>query len=277
MLQTILQQSGIVWIEDPSNGNMQFERVRIRQSLPTLNALGISNAAMASSARRLLTARMALQQITAQWCAVHLKVFPEGYVQINWAEALQQPDELRLRILRAAIALVRRTAPPPRLMDVERLILQPRLASRLPAADKQAENPSRVTAGGCVLTIQGGRVSVFREYGRITEPVLPLEPGTKHIWDGRFELVLSSKAVGQFQAAALGPSGWLAVQRSKNYAADLPPRLAAITMPALWHGKTLAAAPSLGFFHPDCTALRDQFYVTLLPAAGAETVLAGTL
>ena len=51
-----LTRLGIAWIDDPSNTNAAFERVRVRRALGVLDDLGVGAAAIATSSRRLARA-----------------------------------------------------------------------------------------------------------------------------------------------------------------------------------------------------------------------------
>ena len=52
-LRATLEQRGVGWIEDPSNQSPAFERTRWRAARGHLEALGLSDEMLASSARRL--------------------------------------------------------------------------------------------------------------------------------------------------------------------------------------------------------------------------------
>jgi tRNA(Ile)-lysidine synthase len=83
-------ENNLPFIDDPSNDNPVFERVRIRQTLSALPELATG---IAKSTKRLRRADEALQQIAHAWLAAHQ--------QENWLPALwrELPQELQLRVL----------------------------------------------------------------------------------------------------------------------------------------------------------------------------------
>ena len=52
-LRATLRKAGHPWIEDPSNENTQFERVKLRKMMPKLAEIGLTAEALARSAQRL--------------------------------------------------------------------------------------------------------------------------------------------------------------------------------------------------------------------------------
>ena len=60
LLATLAARS-VGFVEDPTNGDVRYERARMRQSFPSLDAAGISAWAVATSARRLGDAQAALR------------------------------------------------------------------------------------------------------------------------------------------------------------------------------------------------------------------------
>ncbi len=64
-----LAARGVSFIDDPTNSDARYERVRVRQLLPALDAAGITAAALATSARRLGEAEAALRYAEEQFTA----------------------------------------------------------------------------------------------------------------------------------------------------------------------------------------------------------------
>ena len=97
------------WIEDPSNDKHQFERVRLRQLRESFEAAGLSNQAVALSARRLGRARMALDEMAVsivERAGDLCRIDDLGYVEFSWGWMLSLPEEIRLRILTRLIASI---------------------------------------------------------------------------------------------------------------------------------------------------------------------------
>ncbi|HCK08203.1 MAG TPA: tRNA lysidine(34) synthetase TilS, partial [Rhodobacter sp.] len=59
-----LQTQGHDWLEDPSNDNAKFDRIRIRKAMVSLDELGLDSATLAQVAAQLGRAREALAHQT---------------------------------------------------------------------------------------------------------------------------------------------------------------------------------------------------------------------
>lgn len=84
------------WIEDPSNLNHCFERVRVRALVEHLEKIGFNPAHIALSAKRLRRARQALEYMENS-CALLEKDF------VDWETFFSLPDEGRIRLLKKLI------------------------------------------------------------------------------------------------------------------------------------------------------------------------------
>ena len=77
-LRAALRARGVPWIDDPSNTDERFERVRIRQALPLLATLGVSTERLAGHAAELREIADGLWRAAGDWVALHMRVHPEG-------------------------------------------------------------------------------------------------------------------------------------------------------------------------------------------------------
>lgn len=86
-LRDYLTARGLTWIEDPTNDDLAYERVRARQALPLLAPLGITHEGLIATASRLSMAREALGR-AAQDLARRAVSFQAGDLILN-CDALQ--------------------------------------------------------------------------------------------------------------------------------------------------------------------------------------------
>ncbi|MGQ0676678.1 MAG: hypothetical protein ACT4N4_11410, partial [Rhodospirillales bacterium] len=128
-----------------------------------------------------------------------------------------------LRVLARTLMTVAGQAYPPRLENLEALAR----AAVLPGFRGR-------TLHGCRVAPHGPGLLICREPAAAA-PSLPLPAGRWIAWDGRF-LVRARSGKGLFVGALGGACP----------AAPGIPRLAALTMPAVWAGKRLVAVPSPG-------------------------------
>ncbi|MFO1208902.1 MAG: tRNA lysidine(34) synthetase TilS [Amaricoccus sp.] len=224
-LRIWLAGQGVGWAEDPSNDDPRFDRVRVRAALPALAALGIGPERLAATARAMARARAALEAATAELGRRAVEEGPAGDLEIDPAGLAGAPEEIRLRLLAAALGWVSGAVLRPRLMRLEAAL----------AAIEAGRVGHGLTLNGCVLRVRAGRVAVRREPAR-TAAAVPLAAGR---WDGRWELFGRPPEGQGMTIGALGAGGLARL-------APLPPGIARETLattPAVWRAGELVAAP----------------------------------
>lgn len=236
-LTDYLRGCGRTWIEDPSNQDERFERVRVRNAMSTLAATGISADAIARSAVRLRRARAALDAATLDLLANATNLHDGAYAEIRAAPFAAAPAEIRLRLLQCLWRGFGGPGPIARLSQLEDVEARLMLA---PAAD--------MTLAGGHIRRSGDTIVLFRESGRNALPAVPLAPGTVILWDGRFNVSASPNADAGLEIKPL-PAAALSDHVEQRDRRRLPswkhPREALLTLPSLWRGKTF-----LGVLHP---------------------------
>lgn len=219
-LRAFLTGRGAEWIEDPSNANTRFERVRVRQSAPLPHTpagvalLALNDAALALE-QQLRTAARALLHRSARlhgWGAMTLEA--PGFARA--------PSPVALRAVEAALAAVSGQAELPRPPVVEAFLKA--LCAGLPAS-----------GGGALLTGHGvlGRdpgASAGRADGQGGASTLELRPGETGVFDGRFLVCAGSQALTVSAAGA-----------EKTHAGAVPPVLRASLARVQAGGKALIA------------------------------------
>jgi tRNA(Ile)-lysidine synthase len=220
-----LETEGVAWAEDPSNADDRFDRVRARAALPLLGPLGLGPERLAATARAMARARAALEAATAELAAACVEEGPAGDLTLDPGPLRGAPEELRLRLLAAALVWVSGAVYRPRLARLEAAL----------AAIGEGRVGHGLTLHGCVLRARGGRIAIRRELERVA-PAVPVTAGR---WDGRWQLEgtapggegLLIGALGAGTAARLGEHG-PGVSRE-----------ALATTPAIWRSGELVAAP----------------------------------
>jgi len=96
------EAAGLVPVNDPSNADERFERVRIRRLRPLLTAMGLDDRRLARLALRLQRQEAALVAATDAAAVKCLGEGPSLRLDI-WRD---QPEEVRLRLLERAIVMV---------------------------------------------------------------------------------------------------------------------------------------------------------------------------
>ena len=222
-LRDWLTARGQGWVEDPSNADRRFARVRMREALP---ALGLDVPRLAATAARMQAARAVLEAAAAATAARLLRR-QAGDLLIDPA-LLAEPEEIRGRILAHAIGWVGGARVKPRRDDLTRLI------ARLAAGQGGTLAGALITPGHPIrLTLEPARAA--------RETAAPPGP-----WAGRWRIhpgaTAAEGAPGPCPGAeirALGPAGLAA--RPGWRAAGLP-RPSALALPGLWQGERLIFA-----------------------------------
>ena len=222
-LRAWLAGQGVPWAEDPSNADPAFARVRARAALGPLATLDLGPERLASAAAAMARARAALEAATGDLARACLAPGPAGDLTLDpelWRAA---PEEIRLRLLAAALGWVS-GAP-----------LRPRLAALTGLAGAIAGGSlGGLTLHGCVARAKGGRVAIRREPARVG-PGVPFGA----IWDARW--IVTGPGAGT-EIAALGAAGLSARPRWRDNGLA---REALLTTPGVWRDGRLLAAPVL--------------------------------
>lgn len=185
-LAATVKAAGLSWVEDPSNRDVRFERVRMRALLPQLEKTGLSAEAIARSMRRLQMVRHSMNRCLKEVIAgrfIH-------HADLGWGllpcEAFHALDEaLRVRFLAFVIRLYGH-GQGASLADIERLAhgLQQRI-------ENASLSAGGFTLGGAAVLLRRQNLIFGRETGRI-EDVLKLSPDMPHgVWDRRFDITFA--------------------------------------------------------------------------------------
>lgn len=226
-LRATLAAAGQDWIEDPSNQDERFERVRLRQALPVLAELGLTPAAVARSAARLERALVAIDGLCRDFLARHVELRPEGFAMIELPAFHKLDEEVAIQLLERLLGRLGGGEAPPRLMAVEAL------HHWLKGGGTQAR-----TLAGCLLAPRKRHLLIGREAGRISQTPVLLRPGQSLLWDNRFRVSIGPGD----REVAVRPVHGLNVARNPDIPAFVQDGL-----PALMFGPEIAAIPSLSY------------------------------
>ena len=201
-LKKFLHGHAVAWVEDPSNQNADFTRVKIRQQLAgdASRAAQLSAIAMEEGAAR-ASRDDALAAAAAQLVTIH----PLGFanVMLDGWRALE--PTLASQLLADILTTISGDVKRPRAADTLRL-----------AAALRADEMSKRTLHGCEISTRQNIIRIARELARVEAPVTLSGKGQVR-WDGRFNVDYDLPHDTEIQ---LGP-----IQKS----ADYPPSSPAIT------------------------------------------------
>ena len=247
-----LRDEGQEFLCDPSNRNPRFERARWR--LSSMDEAGGVEKLTEEVGRRGL-ARVARECLVDALAARAVALHPAGFAAVDAAQVLAAPAELAERLL----ARVART------IGGSRYPLRQAQVARLRAA-LLARPQSGRTLGGCRFVAWRGWLFVVRELAAASPPLV-LRPGSRELWDGRFDVVARPgtppMTLGYVGQAWLAEPSRRAPEGDKALPPDPPsrghddpglaepafaglPRLLHRYLPAVWNADGLFAVPHLG-------------------------------
>ncbi len=238
-LREFLQDLGVGWVDDPSNDDLRFDRVRARKALALLAPLGVTPAGLNQTGARLARAREALDR-RAHQVACAIVTQEDGDLIFDRAGLQQTERDTQLRLLAAALKWVSSADYRPRAQPLEQALLAA-------LARKSA------TLHGCLIHSGKTHLRVTREYAAVATLACPAGPG--HLWDRRW--LAQGPDIKGFELRALGPEGLARIGPPPPGSA---PRAALAAVPALWDGEDLIACQRLGF--------GPRYSETLCPPAG---------
>jgi len=245
---------GQPWIEDPSNADPAFARVRLRRSLAGFAGATASAEAVARSAARMGSARIALEEGAAALLAGALTLHPAGFAAVDASALVAAPQEISLFALARILSAVGGRVHGPGRAALQRLRDELTGAGRCPAPSWKG-----ATLGRCRIMPQAGapgRLLVCRERRALPEPMIVAEGAAAIVWDRRFAIRISGGEGGRPAGLRLEPLGrdgqgesFAEIVRKGLASAALGavPAAARVTLPALkWGGEEASAVP-LGY------------------------------
>ncbi|AUH32539.1 tRNA lysidine(34) synthetase TilS [Paracoccus tegillarcae] len=223
-LRDWLGARGASWIDDPSNDDDSYDRVRIRKAMAATE-LGARQLAMAAD--NIASARDALQFYAAE--AAGDAIASNASLILPRRPFTRSPPEIHRRLIIAATRWITGADYPPRRSTVSHAL-----------AGIAAGN--RVTMDGALFEPSGDRIFVIREPAAAHRaPAVQAEPEESAvIWDKRWRV--EGLTPGQHVSAlgleslSLPEAGWRASGMGRDEAAATP---------AIWQDQRLIAAPVL--------------------------------
>jgi len=162
-LVATLEEARIPWIEDPSNRNPRFERVRIRDLLAALAPLGIEPERLALLAQRAARSADALDHAAETLFAAAMRRDEDG-VTLDPALLAAAPAEIRMRVVEKAVDVVRPGGEPAYGIRLERL---ESLCAAIDAALREGRRGWRQSLGGALVSLKrDGSLSIRAEAER---------------------------------------------------------------------------------------------------------------
>ena len=204
-LRAFLQDHKCSWIEDPSNFDDKFQRVKVRKLLPKLSELGLTISKINLTGERMASASSLMRRLSASEIDKCISINPWGELEIHKQHFLCLPEEIKMRILTAVVGGLRGTQYRPRYKLIKSLL------------QKMSKNVAwlRVTTCGLKVTEKSKLFLFQREISAISE-IVDIANLTRHnlpekkimktentfAWDNRW--VISIKSNQNYSTAKIG-------------------------------------------------------------------------
>ena len=220
-LRACLTRHGVAWIDDPSNDNPRFTRVKARQALHALAPLGITAATLAGVVQHLAAAQGAVQHATI--AASGLVTETAGALRIDPAAFTALHPEIARRLLLSCLRWITCADYAPRGPALDRLC-----AAALAGRD--------ATLAGCRIRCAAD-ILILREANAVGGAV-----ASDQIWDNRWRA--HGPHAPDLTLRALGTEGLHSLKdwRGCGIARDV-----LLVSPSIWRDSTLISAPLAGF------------------------------
>lgn len=223
-LRRYLAARGAIWVDDPTNEDVQFDRIKMRKALAVLKPLGITHDRIADTVALMSMARKVLQGAAAR-VAETFGSETAGSVVVAKHPLAMEPHETQVRFVAEAIRWVSSTDYRPRL-------------NQLTEAYADVTLRRKRTLSGCILTSDATHIRITRE----PRAVANLASRSDQPWDRRWHL--SGPHAPDLEIRALGAEG---LRQVKDWRATGLSRDVLIVSPGIWRDKALVAAPCAGF------------------------------
>ena len=236
-LQDCAHQAGLPVIDDPSNRDSQYERVRWRQILPLLEAEGLGAERLAAMADEMRMVQAALDNKLANWLDRHADWHDYGVLSVprNDFDALPVPH--KQRFIGRFAQYFGQHAHPLKQKKTDRLLRH---------IDDTAHGAS--VLGGMHVRWRKAKLFLGREAAAC--PTALMVPHTDVVYDRRFKLTASENAENQ-RLAALGSTGVASMRARGVVFDDTVPTAYFAALPGIFDGDNLLDCPLVPV--PDAT------------------------
>ncbi len=238
-LRLTCKDRDVEWIEDPSNHNKKYLRVKLREFEALLIEEGMTPDRVVKSIQKLDDAKQALQSIACDYMNECVKVYPSGYASLKLSLWNTYPKDIQRRILSEVLNII--------YPQIYRLGFEKQENTRqeLIKADFSGK-----TVFGCELVpSKSGDVLFLREESKVGVASLVSD---NFIWDKRF--LITGIKDESLKVNILGDDG-LSQLRKDNFDNkefyDLQFKVKRV-FPAIWKDDELLAVPHIGYYNASC-------------------------
>ena len=232
----------IEWIEDPSNLNLDFDRVKIRNVLKNFYDSGFDKKLFLKSIRKLKSINEDIESLTKDYITKYIEVYENIYVIIKKEFFSNSPKEIQMRVIKNCISFF---AP--------EQLYSPKDIKIINILNWIKCNPKvdSKTLGGTLFKKNNNVIILYKEVNKLPH-IKPVNISKSEFksWDNRFLVKSNVKIDGKI--SYLGPEGVKILKSKKidvNKAKKNAPIAAIYSSPAIWQKKRLISAPIFDYHY----------------------------
>jgi len=207
-LRIFLDDQEIPYVDDPSNEDFRFDRIKIRKVLASSHEYGLNTTRLVETSHRMAQARDVLNNVAFQFAKNHVLQTKIGTVTVDLLELESLFPDTRHRILSYLVKWVSGNSYGARAKTIEHTMVS------------VLEGKSR-TCCGCVLASFDGKLHISREFNAVKN-----SETSQNIWDGRWSCPANCTI------KACGENG---LKQLKDWKKFMLPRHALLAMPTIWN------------------------------------------
>ena len=232
----------IEWIEDPSNSNLDFDRVKIRNVLKNFYDSGFDKKLFLKSISKLKSINEDIELLTEDYITKYIEVYENIYVSIKREFFTDSPKEIQMRVIKNCISFFA----PEKLYSPKDI----KIISILNWIKGNPKVDSK-TLGGTLFKKNNNTIILYKEVNKLSH-IKPVNISKSEFksWDNRFLVKSNVKIDGKI--SYLGPEG-VKILKSKNIdvnkAKKNAPIAAIYSSPAIWQRKRLISAPIFDYHY----------------------------
>ena len=223
-MRDVLNHKKVNWIDDPTNKDQSFERVRVRELLSSFVELGIDKNTIGKTAFLMQSAKIALNQFALD-CYEKFGSCNYGDIVLDFDEFAGQPLDIKRRLIAAAQKWISNLKYRPRLTQVDALI-------------SSIDEKVTFSGSGTICYVHGKSIKITREVNACDKAV-----GASNgiIFDNRWKLI-TSESSDELTVKCLGESGYKLLD--PNLRKKIPYKTI-IALPGLFKDRKLINFPFL--------------------------------
>ena len=207
-LRTYLIDKKISWIDDPSNFDERFQRVKVRKLMPHLADLGLTISKINGFAEHMKRVKVALDSEVINFAISNVEQKFWGDLEIRQDAFIELPNEFQLRLLSLSLRWISGNFYRPRFKSLKILL----------DLIIKHQSIAGFTLMGCLVKCRRRKIVFTREFSAI--PKRQKICKTTFVWDKKWNVRVDKSKINHFMVGPLGKDG--VSQIKKENIVDIP-------------------------------------------------------